>query len=152
MIEDKKYGKDLIQSRISKSDLIPKLSLRTYLYEISKDYENEVYPNMAIKILHILETITNNFSISMQMLNTNNNPLKILEKYSSSQSKEQLYLSSFETLIRLLSSKTIQKSPIMVDQILKITNNIVKHYFEKNIFSIHQRHKQLKESKKNIIA
>ena len=75
------------------------------------------------------------------MLNINNNPLKVLEKYLFTQTKEENYLSSFETLIRLLSSKTIKKSPIMVDQILKITNNIVKHYFEKNIFSIHQKHK-----------
>lgn len=95
MIEDRDYGVDLIQSKKQKNDLIPKLSLRTYLYEISKDYENEIYPNIAIKILHILETITNNYSISMQMLNTNNNPLKVLERYSFTQTKEEIYLSSF---------------------------------------------------------
>jgi len=58
------------------------------LYEISKNYENEIYANMGIKILHILETITNNYSISMQMLNINNNPLKVLEKYLFTQTKE----------------------------------------------------------------
>lgn len=42
---------------------------------------------MAIKILHILETITSNYSISMQMLNTNNTPLKTLEKYAFKQTK-----------------------------------------------------------------
>lgn len=40
----------------------------------------------------------------------------------------------------------------MVDQILRITNHIVTHYFEKNIFSIHQQEKQLKESKKYQIS
>ena len=87
---------------------------------------------MAIKILHILETITNNFSISMQMLNMNNNPLKILEKYSSSQLKNNFTFQSFETLIRLEAKQL--KISIMVDQILKITNNIVKHCALKEYF------------------
>lgn len=38
----------------------------------------------------------------------------------------------------------------MVEQVLRITNNVVSHYFEKNIFYIHQQQKELKESRKNM--
>jgi hypothetical protein len=34
--------------------MIPKLGLRTYLYEISTDYANDIYPTISIKLLHIL--------------------------------------------------------------------------------------------------
>ena len=86
-----------------------------------------------------MENLTKNYSISMQMLKSNNTPLKTLEKYVGT--KEETYLSSFETLIRLLHSETIRESPVIVEQILRITNNVVSHYFEKNIFYIHQQQK-----------
>jgi hypothetical protein len=81
MIEGKNYGETEILAKKKPTDLLPKLSLRTYLFEISKDYANEIYPNISIKILHILENLTRNYSISMQMLKVNNSPLKSLEKY-----------------------------------------------------------------------
>ncbi len=82
LIEGRGNGKTLISTKKDKKDLIPKLSLRSYLYELSKDYDNEIYPNISIKILHIMENLTRNYSISMQMLKTNISPLESLKKYS----------------------------------------------------------------------
>ena len=54
MIEDKQYGRELILTKRKAEDMIPKINMRTYLYEVSKNYENEIYPNISIKILHVL--------------------------------------------------------------------------------------------------
>ncbi len=39
LIEDKKYGIEEIVAKKDAKDIIPKITLRTYLYEISRNYE-----------------------------------------------------------------------------------------------------------------
>ena len=53
-----------------------------YNYELLTDYENEIYPEIVTKVLHLLENLTKSYTISMQMLKINKIPLKCLEKYN----------------------------------------------------------------------
>lgn len=101
------------------------------MFKYLQDQHNRTV--LVIKILHLMYHLTGTYSIAMNLLAINDQPISMLEHCMPSEQKDK---SSLEMLILFLNDMTSLKSPEALKFIIDLIENVTVHHFYKSIHSL----------------